>query len=323
MTAVILRGLATRKLRTALTAIAIVLGVAMISGTYVLMDTTMHAFDNLFATAYSKASVVVVGKSPISGGHANTPPVPASVVSRIRALSQVGAVQGFIDDKAEIRNAKGGAITGPGTPLAFGIPGRGSSLDTLTVTAGHLPTGPGQVALDGQTAKTNHFRIGSTVGIVSRHPLQFFHVVGLVRFGGVQSLGPIELLVFDLPVAQRLFDKQGFYDEIDVSARSRVSVQQLQRAIAPLLPATAEVRTAAQEVQSTTQHVDQGMAIVRYVLLAFGGIALVRRLVRDLQHPFGDSRTAHARARHPAHARRLQAPGARLSRARGARDRGR
>ena len=67
MTGVILRGLATRKLRAALTAIAIVLGVAMISGTYVLMDTTMHAFDNLFTTAYANAGAVVVGKSPIAG----------------------------------------------------------------------------------------------------------------------------------------------------------------------------------------------------------------------------------------------------------------
>ncbi len=274
MTGVVLRGLATRRLRAALTAIAIVLGVAMISGTYVLMDTTMQAFDTLFATAYSNVSVVVLGKSPMSGDRANTPPVPASVVSRIRSLPQVGAVQGFIDDRAEIRDAKGAAITGPGAPLAFGVPDHASSLDTLTVVSGHLPTGAGQIALDGQTAMSNHFRIGSTVGIVSRHPLQFFHVVGLVRFGGVQSLGPIELLVFDLPVAQQLFDKQGFYDEIDVSARSGVSAQQLQRAIAPLLPTNAEVRTAAQVVRSTTQRVDQGMAIVRYVLLAFGGIAL-------------------------------------------------
>ena len=46
------------------------------------------------------------------------------------------------------------------------------------------------------------------------------------------------------------------------------------RAIAPLLPATAQVRTRAQQVQSRTKDVGQCMAIVRYVLLAFGGIAL-------------------------------------------------
>ena len=54
MITVILRGVVGRKLRAVLTAIAIVLGVAMISGTYVLMDTTMRAFDQVFETAYSK-----------------------------------------------------------------------------------------------------------------------------------------------------------------------------------------------------------------------------------------------------------------------------
>jgi hypothetical protein len=76
------------------------------------------------------------------------------------------------------------------------------------------------------------------------------------------------------PVAQQMFDKQGLYDEIDVSARPGISSQQLVRAIAPLLPATAEVKTAANQVQETTKHVEEGMAIVRYVLLAFGAIAL-------------------------------------------------
>ena len=154
MTGVILRGLATRKLRAALTAIAIVLGVAMISGTYVLMDTTMHAFDNVFTTAYANAGAVVVGKSPITGGHATVPPVPAAAGARIRALPQVAAVQGFIDDRAEIRDAKGAAITGPGTPLAFGVPSHGGVFNTLTVVTGHLPSGEGQVALDASRPQT-------------------------------------------------------------------------------------------------------------------------------------------------------------------------
>ncbi len=75
-------------------------------------------------------------------------------------------------------------------------------------------------------------------------------------------------------VAQRLFDRQGLYDEVDVAARPGVSTPQLVRAVAPLLPATAEVKTRAQEVQAITQQVDDGMAIVRCVLLAFGAIAL-------------------------------------------------
>ncbi len=123
MTGVVLGGLATRKLRAALTAIAIVLGVAMISGTYVLMDTTTSAFDSLFTTAYSKADAVVVGKTPVAKSHrTSTPPIAAALVARLRALPQVEDVQGFIDDNAELRNSEGGALTGPGEPVAL-VPG--------------------------------------------------------------------------------------------------------------------------------------------------------------------------------------------------------
>ena len=48
MTRFAIRGLLSRKLRTALTALAIVLGVAMISGTYVLTDSIDQAFDRIF-----------------------------------------------------------------------------------------------------------------------------------------------------------------------------------------------------------------------------------------------------------------------------------
>ena len=86
MIAVVLRGLLGRKLRAALTAIAIVLGVAMISGTYVLMDTTMRAFDQVFETAYSKTDASVVGKTPFSAMEATPPPVSAGLLDPIRRL---------------------------------------------------------------------------------------------------------------------------------------------------------------------------------------------------------------------------------------------
>jgi putative ABC transport system permease protein len=272
MTAVVIGGLRMRKLRAVLTALAVVLGVAMISGTYVLMDTTTHAFNSVFATAYSKADAIVVGKSAISGPSVSALSVPATVVSRIRALPQVQDVQGFVrDTRAQLRTAHGGAISG--TTVVVGGPGVHSAFYATQVVAGQRPTGPGEIAVDEQTAKNKHLVVGSTVGLESLRPLEWFRVVGIVRYGGVGSLG-FRLVGLDLPVAQQLFNKQGLYDQIYVSSRSGVSSQQLVRAIAPLLPATAQVRTRAQEVQSTTNDINRALAIVRYVLLAFGGIAL-------------------------------------------------
>ena len=140
--------------------------------------------------------------------------------------------------------------------------------------AGREPAGAGEIALDEKTAKKNDFRIGSRVGVAARGPLEWFKVVGLFRFGGVESLGPVQMMVFDPPVAQRLFDKRGLYDDIDVRARKGVTAAQLKDAIAPLLPPTAEVKTREEQVDASSSAVGEGIAIVRYILLAFGGVAL-------------------------------------------------
>ncbi len=52
MIGVALKGLLGRKLRAALTAFAIVLGVAMISGAFVLTDTLGKSFDGIYEESY-------------------------------------------------------------------------------------------------------------------------------------------------------------------------------------------------------------------------------------------------------------------------------
>jgi putative ABC transport system permease protein len=52
MVTVALKGLMGRKFRSVLTALAIVLGVAMVSGTYILTDTINKGFDTIFTQSY-------------------------------------------------------------------------------------------------------------------------------------------------------------------------------------------------------------------------------------------------------------------------------
>jgi putative ABC transport system permease protein len=271
--AVVLKGMLGRKLRSALTAVAIVLGVSMISGTYVLMDTTMRAFDEVFETAFAKTDVSVSGKTPFGAMEDPPPPVSAALLGRIRRHEKVEQAEGFVEDTAQLRDAKGAALAGRGFPLAMGITA-GSVFNPLDTIAGREPAGPGEIALDEATARANDFAVGSRIGVAARGPLEWFRVVGVFRFGGVESLGPIQMIVFDLPVAQRLFEKQGLYDVIDVRGREGVTSAELVRAVEPLLPGTAEAKTRDERVEASSSAVGEGMAIVRYVLLAFAGIAL-------------------------------------------------
>jgi putative ABC transport system permease protein len=99
---VALRGLAGRKLRAVLTGIAIVLGVAMISGTYILTDTVQSAFTNLFTDSYAGTDAVVTGRGldiSIDGEKPPDPPIPASLLGTVRGVDGVALATGTVADE--------------------------------------------------------------------------------------------------------------------------------------------------------------------------------------------------------------------------------
>ena len=90
MTAVALKGLLGRKLRSILTGLAIALGVAMISGTYILTDTINQAFTNVFNVSYRHTDALISGKQFVSNAN-SIPTVAASVLTRVDTEAEARA----------------------------------------------------------------------------------------------------------------------------------------------------------------------------------------------------------------------------------------
>jgi putative ABC transport system permease protein len=276
---VALKGLAGRKLRAILTAIAIVLGVAMVSGTYVLTDTIDKAFNNIFSDTYANTDAVVSGKAAdisFQGDSAETPPVPESVLAQIRALSNVEAATGsVIDDTAtKILKPDGKAVNTNGAPsFGFGIDPSQTAFNPLKLLEGTWPKGPDEVVIDANTADEQGYKIGDTVKIATLQPVKGFKLVGLAQYGDVASLGSATFTVFTIPAAQQLLDREGQYDDISVAAKEGVTQQQLVQEIRPILPATAQVRTGAAQAKEDAKDVEF-TKFIRYVLLTFAGVAL-------------------------------------------------
>ncbi len=281
MIRVALKGLLGRKLRAALTAVAIVLGVAMVSGTYVLTDTIKAAFSTVFTSVYKHSDAVVTGKSAIGtdngggGGNIQPPSLSGSLLTEVQHLPGVALASGGISDTARLVGQDGKVIARGGAPgLAFSYTPSGQRFNPLTLTRGSWPTGPGDIAIDAATASRSNFAPGQTIGVVARGPEQRFTITGIVKFANVSSLGGSTMAVFTLPTAQQLFHKQGRYDTIDVAAAHGVSPQQLVREIRPLLPASAQVKTGQQQAQQATKDTSGFLTIFQDFLLAFGGVAL-------------------------------------------------
>jgi putative ABC transport system permease protein len=276
---VALKGLAGRKLRAALTAVAIVLGVAMISGTYILTDTIKSAFGTVFTTVYKHTDGIITGKSAVgeeSGENSAPPSFQESLLARVRTLPAVAEAQGAVSDHAQLVGRNGKVIATGGAPgLAFSIHPHGNQrFNPLSLVAGTWPVGPDEVAIDENTAKQKHYSVGETIGVIARGAEQQMRIAGIVEIGGVESLGGATMAIFDFAIAQRLFDKVGKLDSISVAAKHGYTSAQLVGEIKPILPRTAQVRTAAAQAQKATTDTNGFLSIIQNFLLAFAGVAL-------------------------------------------------
>ncbi len=278
MTRFALRGLLGRKLRTALTALAIVLGVAMISGTYVLTDSIDQAFDRIFTGIRAGSDAVITGKSPFDIGEqtgVDEPPLPESLLAEVRALSGVAEAEGSVNsDTTQLIDEDGDAIVYGGAPnLGFSIADPDSPFNPLTLVQGRWP-GPNEVVVDKGTAAKEDFEVGDTIGVQAEGPVERLRISGTIELDLGLTIGGATLAGFDLETAQRLMGKEGQLDEIAVEARPSVTPQEVIEQIREILPPTAQVRSGAIQAAEDAAETNEFIGFLQAFLLAFGGIAL-------------------------------------------------
>jgi ABC-type antimicrobial peptide transport system permease subunit len=272
-----LLGLLQRKLRTVLTALAIVLGVAMVSGTYVLTDSIGTAFDSIFTDTYKNTDVAITGKSAVeSGDNGTTTPATfsESLLETVRKLPAVGTAVGGVNAEAQLIGRDGKVIAFGGAPnLGFSVDPAYPEFDSLSLVQGKWPTA-GQVVIDRATADKKHLAVGQPIGVQARGPVQHLHISGLVKFGAVSTIGGATLAGFDLTTAQKLFDKQGKLDEIRIAARDGVSPHRLLDDVQANLPAGTQVRSGADQAAENSADTNGFVSFLQTFLLVFGGVAL-------------------------------------------------
>jgi len=278
MTKFALRGLLGRKLRTALTALAIVLGVAMISGTYVLTDSIDQAFDKIFTEIRAGSNAVITGESPFDigeGSGVSTPTFDESLLEDVRALPGVAQAEGSVDsEQVQLIDDEGDAIVYGGAPnLGFSIGDPESPFNPLTLVDGQWP-GPDEVVVDRETASKEDFEVGDTIGVQAEGPVARLRLSGIIQFSSGLTIGGATLAGFDLPTAQRLMQKEGRLDEIAVAAASGVTDDELARQIREILPEGTEVRSGVAQAAEDAADTNEFVTFLQTFLLAFGGIAL-------------------------------------------------
>jgi putative ABC transport system permease protein len=275
---IVLQGLLAHKLRLALTALAIVLGVTFISGTFVLTDTLHNTFTTLFGHIYQNVDFEVRGKAAFSsnngGAGSGRKPIPQSIATSVRHVHGVAYAEGTVNGFAQFVAPDGKAISNGGAPTLGFSYDPNSQLAPLRLSQGTAPTTSHDVVMDAGTAQKYHFKVGNHVRVLLLGPPQTFTVSGIVTFGTANNLAGATIAAFKLPVAQRLFGEVGRYDAIDILTSPGADKSTVQHAIAATLPKGVEVVTGQTVANEQSNDVNQSLSFFSTALLVFAFISL-------------------------------------------------
>ncbi|HEU5160243.1 MAG TPA: FtsX-like permease family protein [Streptosporangiaceae bacterium] len=273
---VTLRGLLAHKLRLALTALAIVLGVGFVAGTYVLTDTINKTFTELFTQATKGVDVAVRTSATFTGQMGEQrAPMPAALRDRIAGVPGVRSAEGQVYGYAQLVGKNGKVVSTGGAPaIGLSVPVTPEFRNATTLRSGGYPAGPGQVAVDARTAKRQHFAVGDRIKILFTGPPGEFTVTGVIGFGEADNLAGATLAAFDLSTAQRVLGRAGSYDEIDIVAAPGTDAARLRDRIGAALGPAYQVLTGEQLAEDSAKSIGQFVDVVNYALLAFAFVAL-------------------------------------------------
>jgi putative ABC transport system permease protein len=130
------------------------------------------------------------------------------------------------------------------------------------------------VAIDAHTAQKQGFHVGDKVKILFQGSPQEFTVSGILGFGSADNLAGATLAGFDLATAQKVLNREGVFDQIDVVAAPGVSPQDLRDRIRAAIDPGDEALTGKELAEDTSKSIGQLVGFINTALLAFAFVAL-------------------------------------------------
>lgn len=277
-----LRNLLARKVRLVMSGLAIVLGVAFLSGVLVFSSGLSSTFDGIIYGSTPDGVVRAEQTSSFDSAPAlTTQTISPEAVARLAALPEVARADGDVNGVGMSLLASDGTLVGgTGAPtLAFNHTGSPNMAGepTMLLSSGRWPTAPGEIVLDDAAADNGDYRLGDQVKLLAPFgkPQRTATLVGTAEFNGGGTAGAT-LLVFSTEGAQDLFHGgKDVFDQVRLTAADGVSQEQLAAAAGQVVPAGFEAVTGDQVAQESQDAVGQFLDVISTFLLVFAIIAVI------------------------------------------------
>ncbi|MFE1510274.1 ABC transporter permease [Streptomyces sp. NPDC058726] len=270
-----LRNVLAHKARLLMTVLAVMLGVAFVSGTLVFTNSLSAALQKQSAKGFDHVDVAITPEwREAEGGRAGeyyelTRELVDDSAAVPGAAQAIGTVQGFT------------AIAGKdGKLLGNGFQSQGGNYwgakdPRYPLVSGVAPKNEGEILIDSETAKRAGYKVGDTVRMSVDGPVLEPEITGIFTTddGNVAAGGSLTL--FDTASAQKLFGKAGVFDEIAVKAKDGVSDTALRAQLEKALPSDAvQTTTGTKLADDQARAIASSMSGLKQGLLVFAGISL-------------------------------------------------
>ncbi|MEJ7584808.1 MAG: FtsX-like permease family protein [Acidimicrobiales bacterium] len=280
-----LKSLLGHKFRLAITGIAIILGVGFMAGTFVLTDTIIATFDDLFATANEGIDAVVrqeeafdvevAGGSTVGGSQRDD--VDLSVLDTVLTAEGVKNAEPNVQGFAFVI----GDDNKPVNSLTNGNPQFGSNwlddedISPYDLAEGRPPKGPMEAVIDRGTAKKGKLAVGDPIKVQTLAPTFTVTVVGIATFGDSDNFAGATFVLMETEYAAENFARAGKATDIPVTARPGVSQQQLVENLRQVISPGLEALTGDDYTEEQQDLLQEGIAIFNQVLSGFAFVSLI------------------------------------------------
>ncbi|MFI0239679.1 ABC transporter permease [Streptomyces sp. NPDC016845] len=270
-----LRNVFAHKARLLMTVLAVMLGVAFVSGTLVFTNTISSALEKSSSKGFDQVDVAVTPgwKDGTDDKVGEDIELTDATLEKARSVPGAASATGVLSGYAAVAD-QDGKLVGNGFSTKGGNYW-GDKDSRYPLKEGTAPHGKDQVALDAETAKRAGYRVGDQVRMSVDGPVLTPTLTGVFTTddGNVTAGGSLAL--FDTATAQRLFHKQGTYDEIDVRAAPGTTQDQLRAGLDKALGTkNVETETGQHLADEQAEMISSSMSSMKQLLLGFAGVSL-------------------------------------------------
>ncbi len=250
------------------------LGVAFVAGTFVLTDTIKRVFTQVFDQAYQGTAVSVRSSSEL-GAMTSRPPLPASLLTKVRAVSGVRFAEGAVFViGGRIFDANGKVAGNQFAPTFLASWPTKSELNSFRIVKGVAPTHADEVAVDLQAATQAKFKLVDQIRVQTTKGMQTFRLVGMAKYGSAGNMAGASAALFDLATAQQQANRIGQFDDIAIAGDKGLADSVLQDRVQAAIGAKYEAVTGTELSSENSDSINSGLSFFTTFLLVFAAVSL-------------------------------------------------